>query len=253
MADGNRWQKKIGKLAVERLGPSDMVGVIDFDFQCKWVVDFQEVGDNRRKILTKIDGMMPGDMPDFDPALQMAQQALMDKKKDFGAKHIIIISDGDPMQNNKKLLKQIKADKITIATVGVATHGAPQDQALADIATTIKGTNKKRYYKVDDPKKLPAIYIKETRLVSQSFVHKIDFTPRLLYRSGPTQKLPDLLPLKGYVRTTPKSSPLVEVPIVTPPFADQEFPILAHWHYGLGKSVRSPATRAGLTSGRRAG
>src|SRR5207244_2023461 len=103
----------------------------------------------------------------FDPALLMARTGLMDKKKDFGARHIIIISDGDPQQNNKALLAQVKADKITIATVGVATHGAPQDQAMANIATFVKGTNKKRYYKVDDPRKLPAIYIKETRLVSQ--------------------------------------------------------------------------------------
>ena len=51
------------------------------------------------------------------------------------------------------------------------------------------GTRKKRYYKVDDPKKLPAIYIKETRLVSQAFVHKGDFSPLLLYQSGPTQRL----------------------------------------------------------------
>jgi hypothetical protein len=43
--------------------------------------------------------------------------------------------------------------------------------------------------------------------------------------------------LGGFVRTTPKPSPLVEVPIVSPMFAEQEFPILAYWHYGLGKSV----------------
>jgi hypothetical protein len=50
-------------------------------------------------------------------------------------------------------------------------------------------------------------------------------------------KLPDLLPLKGFVRTTPKPSPLVQIPIQTPPFASQEFPILAHWQCGLGKAV----------------
>ena len=237
MADGNRWQKKIAKLAVERLGPNDEVGVIDFGFTCNWQVAMQEVGPNRAGILAKIDTMVPGDMPDFDPALKMAHTALMDKKKDFGAKHIIIISDGDPVQNNQPLLKQIWNDKITIATVGVATHGAPQDKALENIATYIKGTNKKRYYKVDDPKKLPAIYIKETRLVSQSFIHKKQFMPQLMIRSGPTARLPDLLPLGGFVRTTPKPSPLVEIPIITPKFADQEFPVLAYWHYGLGKAV----------------
>jgi hypothetical protein len=237
MADGNRWQKKIAKLAVERLGPGDEVGVIDFDWTCKWHIPMQEAGKNKASILAKIDKMVPGDMPDFDPALKLAHDALMDKKKDFGAKHIIIISDGDPMQQDKVLLKKIWGDKITIATVGVATHGAPQDQALEGIATYIKGTNKKRYYKVDDPRKLPAIYIKETRLVSQSFVHKKEFMPQLLVRSGPTARLPDLLPLGGFVRTTPKPSPLVEIPIVTPRFADQDFPVLAYWHYGLGKAV----------------
>src|SRR5262249_54381280 len=44
-------------------------------------------------------------------------------------------------------------------------------------------------------------------------------------------------PLYGFVRTTAKSSPLVQMPILGPPTGDQEFPILAYWNYGLGKSV----------------
>jgi hypothetical protein len=237
MADGNRWERKIARLAADRLGPADEIGVLEWGFTgFKWVIPMMEVGPNKQRIVSAIDKMVPSDMPDFDPALKLAHTALTDKKKDFAVKHIIIISDGDPQQNDKKLLKQIRDDKITIACVGVATHGGITDANFASIASKHKN-GKPRFYKVDDPKKLPAIYIKETRLVSQSFVHKVEFMPRLVYRSGPTQKLPDLLPLRGYVRTTPKNSPLVEVPIVTPKFADTEFPILAHWHYGLGKSV----------------
>ncbi|MBY0229112.1 MAG: VWA domain-containing protein, partial [Gemmataceae bacterium] len=236
MADGNRWQKIIAKLAVERLGPNDEVGIIDYDFNCKWHVKMQPAGPNRRAILNAIDTMVPGDMPDFDPALKMAHDALMDKKKDFGARHIIIISDGDPQQNDKVLLRQIKADKISIATVGVATHGAPQDAAMSEIATDLPG-GKKRYYKVDDPKKLPAIYIKETRLVSQSFVVRNPFQPVVAFRTEPIRRLADLPRLGGFVRTTRKPDPLVEVPILTPKIADQEFPVLAHWQYGLGKAV----------------
>src|SRR5262249_2101837 len=93
-------------------------------------------------------------------------------------------------------------------------------------------------YKVNHPKALPAIYIKETRLVSQSFLDERRFVPQLLYKNGPTDKLPDNLnPLYGYVRTTPKESPLVEMPILAPQVGEQQFPILAYWHYGLGKSV----------------
>ena len=43
----------------------------------------------------------------------------------------------------------------------------------------------------------------------------------------------------GFVRTTAKQNPLVQIPILSPQLAGQEFPILAHWHYGLGKSVCS--------------
>ena len=43
-------------------------------------------------------------------------------------------------------------------------------------------------------------------LVSQAFVYRQAFSPKLLYRSGPTARLPDLLPLAGFVRTSPKNS-----------------------------------------------
>jgi hypothetical protein len=232
MAQGNMWQKKIAKLAVERLGPNDEVGVLVWGFAWAWHIPMQEVGPNRADILKKIESLSPGDIPDVDPALEMAHKALIDPAKAFGAKHIIFISDGDHWQTDPKVRRLIHANKITIATVCVTTHGAIEKTKMRNLATTPS-----RFYDVTDPKKLPAIYIKETRLVSQSFIHKKRFTPQLLMRSGPTARLPDLLPLEGFVRTTPKPSALVEIPIVTPRFADQDFPLLAYWHYGLGKAV----------------
>jgi hypothetical protein len=232
MANGNMWQKKIAKLAVERLGPNDEVGVLVWGFNWAWHIPMQEVGANRAEILKKIDSLSPGDIPDLDPALEMAHKALIDPAKAFGAKHIIFISDGDHWQTDPRLRKKIHASKITIATVCVTTHGAIEKTKMRNLATTPS-----RFYDVNDPKKLPAIYIKETRLVSQSFIQKKRFMPLLLSRSGPTARLPDLLPLDGFVRTTPKPSALVEIPIMTPRFAEQDFPLLAYWHYGLGKAV----------------
>jgi uncharacterized membrane protein/Mg-chelatase subunit ChlD len=239
MADGNLWQKRIAKLAVERLGPADEVGIIDFDFNCKWHVPLRQIAGNRAQILAQIDRMVPGDMPDFDPALQMAHGALTDPKKELATKHVIVISDGDP-NCTLGLLPAMKKDRITVTTVGVATHGANEDNKMAAIARATDG----RYYGphtrpgTSDPRQLPAIYIKETRRVSQSFVLEKRFGPQVAFRSGPTDKLPDPLPpLNGFVRTTAKPSPLVEVPIRTPHLADQDFPLLAYWHYGLGKAV----------------
>src|SRR5205085_8035295 len=58
-------------------------------------------------------------------------------------------------------------------------------------------------------------------------------------------------PLFGFVRTSLKQSPLVEMGIEGPPTLDQRFPILASWQYGLGKAVAF--TSDARTSGGRLG
>ncbi|MFL5242226.1 MAG: VWA domain-containing protein [Gemmataceae bacterium] len=236
MAQGNFWQKKIAKLAIEKLGPHDEVGILHFDWGAmKWHIGLQEIGDQRSGLMAQVDSLMPGDMPDFDPGLKMAHKALIDPDRGLASKHVIVISDGDPVQSDPAILPRMKRDGVTVSTVGVATHGAALDQALARIARATGG----RPYLPKNANELPAIYTKETRLVSQSFLYenKKGFRPALLYRTGPTEKLSELPPLFGFVRTTPKSSPSVDVSIKSPVFADQDYPILAYWHYGLGKAV----------------
>jgi len=235
MADGNFWQKKIAKLAIEKLSDIDEVGILHYDWGVmKWHIPLQEIGEKRDWLMRQVDKLVPGDMPDFDPGLKMAYTELNDPKHELTTKHVIIISDGDPGQTDKNILAQMRAAKITVSTVGVATHGAPQDQQMAQIARATGG----RYHKVTNPKLLPAIYIKETRLVSQSFVYEKKFQPRATpLPGGPTEGLGGVPPLYGFVRTTPKQSPLVGIPIESPEFNGQVFPILAYWQYGLGKSV----------------
>jgi uncharacterized membrane protein len=233
MAQGNMWQKKIAKLAIDKLSGADEVGVLYFDWgSVKWLIPLQVIGDNKADLKAQVDKMSPGDMPDFDPFLKAAHDALVDPKRDLAVKHVIVISDGDP-QCNLARLGNFRQDKVTVTTVGVATHGAAMDQNMSGIANATGG----RYRKAQNPAQLPAIYIKETRLVSQAFIYERQFRPHLAFRIGPTEKLPEPPVLGGFVRTTPKQNPLVEIPIESPPIAEQRFPILAHWHYGLGKAV----------------
>jgi uncharacterized membrane protein len=237
MAEGNYWQKEIAKLAIKKLSVMDMLGMLYYDWSGgghKWHIPFQEVGGKRESMLRQVDKMQPGDMPDVDPALQKAYDALTDPRHELATRHIIFISDGDHWQASQALLGKLKNNKITCTTVCITTHGAAEEQKMNAVARATGG----RFYNVKSPKALPAIYIKETRLVSQSFVYEKRFQPRLVFRNGPTDKLPEPLPpLFGYVRTTPKTSALVEMPILAPPVGEQQFPVLAYWHYGLGKSV----------------
>ena len=47
----------------------------------------------------------------------------------------------------------------------------------------------------------------------------------------------ELPPISGLVLTSPKENELVEIPIVSPQPTGQVNPVLAHWTYGLGRSV----------------
>ncbi len=236
MAEGNAWQRKIAKLAIEKLSPMDMIGQIHFDHQTgrhEWHIKFQDVGVNRGRLMNLVDSMVPGDMPDVDPALVKSYDALTNKQYGLGTKHIILISDGDHWDASVALLDKIRAAKVTMTTVCITTHGQAEINKMGFVAKRTGG----RAYHVKDPAELPAIYIKETRLVSQAFTHEKTFQPRLLDRFGPTEGINDLEPLHGFNRTSKRSSPLVTVAIETPKIGEYKFPVLAHWQYGLGKSI----------------
>jgi hypothetical protein len=258
MADGNKWQKDIAKLAVKRLGPADMVGVMVFGGPwnggtsgVKWHVDFQQVGEadstKRNRILALIDSLVPGDMPDFDPFLADAYDTLSDKKYDLSVKHCILISDGDPNYSGPGIAAVAKMAQggITCTTVGVATHGGAEKSKMKLIAEgTRDGDGKKgNFYDVTNPNQLPAIYIKESRRVSQSFISKTPFVPKFTGAAGTSEVLPPGLPnplpkLYGFVRTTLKPNILANMALEGPtPYPDQQFPLLASWRYGLGKAV----------------
>lgn len=236
MPEGNRWEREIAKLAIRKLAPTDMVGVLHWGdwTTAKWHIPFQEIGKNRESLIRSVDKMTTGDMMDVNPALQKTLDALSNPKYELSTRHTIFISDGDHWNADAQLLRKMRAAKITCTTVCITTHGMTEVQKMSQLATMTGG----RFYNVKNAKALPSIYIKETRLLSQPFIHDKPFTPRLLFKSGPTDKLPDdLRPLHGFVRTTPKPSPLVEIPIEAPPTGEQRFPILAYWTYGLGRSV----------------
>lgn len=252
MADGNAWQKKIAKLAIEKLSPMDMIGVLYFDHGAAggghvWHIPFQQIADKKGQLIGRLDQMIPGDMPDAEPSFKMAFGELTKRKYQLGTKHIIFISDGDHWNVPVGTLQRVGAANISCTTVCITTHGQAEVKKLAAVAQIVesamqnprddKGGRRCNSYHVKDPSQLPAIYIKEARLVSQSFVHEKKFQPEVLLRLGPTEGIAAVPPLYGFVRTTKRPSALVETPIKTPKIGDYTFPILAYWQYGLGKSI----------------
>ena len=254
ISEGNAWQRKIAKLAFQKLNATDMFGQIHYDYGInggmqghKWHIPFQEIEENRKNLAKLIDSMQPGDMPDVDPAFSLAHKELTNAEYQLGTKHIILISDGDHWDASVGMLNRLRAAKITCTTVCITSHGQNEVQKMAAVARYCGG----RDYYIKDPKELPAIYIKESRLVSQAFVHEKAFVPvKGLDREGPIESLPKELPsLYGFCRTTLKDSSLVKQLIETPKIGQYKFPILASWQYGLGKSIAFTSDARTLAQG----
>ena len=235
--EGNYWMKVIAQEAIKTLSSYDYCGMVHWEGQESWLFTIKPVGNGKASMLRAIDRMTPGDMPAFDPTLQMSLSGLR-KVQDAMTKHIILISDGDPAAPSPQVINQLIANKITVTTVIVAAHGNDPGSiaTMRDIAVKTKG----RFYQVTNPKALPRIYQKEARIISRPLIFEKNppWLPNVKYASEPITGLTGGVPaITGLVQTSPKESELVEVPITSPLPAEQPPPLLAHWTYGLGRSV----------------
>ena len=238
MPKGNYWGQKVGEAAINNLSAKDLAGILEFSWGNgdKWVYPLSEVG-NKAAIGRAINSLTFGDMPSFDGILGKAYESLTTVAA--GAKHIIIISDGDPQLVNRGLLDECKAAKISVSTVLVYPHnrsaGGPDWQTMREIARKTGG----RFYSIIDEgefAKLPSIFIKEAQVVKRSLIWEGSaFVPAISNAaSEPMRGLTSggIPEISGYIVSAEREG----LSVVTLRGKEND-PILAHWQYGLGKSV----------------
>ncbi|HEX5444096.1 MAG TPA: VWA domain-containing protein [Pirellulales bacterium] len=235
MADGNHWQKVIAKEAIKALGNEDYCGLLPGEARWLWGGMIPIKG-QRQRMLALIDRMTPMDMPDFDSGFRMAHRSFS-ALTDAAVKHMIVISDGDPTPASGRMLNSLKALRVTISAVAVGCHGPAESSEMKRIARITGG----KYYEVLNPNALPRIFQREARRVARPLVYERDhgFSPYIQFPhemvSGLDSPLP---PITGFVQTTVKKNPLVEVSLVSPePSGEDNATILASWTYGVGKAV----------------
>ena len=108
--------KQIANAAADALSRLDLIGIVEYQGfgGTDWVYPIAPVGD-RSAVRRAINGLQFGDMPSFDPSLQLALAGL--QAADAGQKHCIVISDGDPSLS-RSLLRQFRQAGITISLSG---------------------------------------------------------------------------------------------------------------------------------------
>jgi hypothetical protein len=207
------------------------------------------ISEYRNKLLAAVDCMTPGDMPDFEPAMLLAEQGFAGlQNKQVAVKHMIVLSDGDPDPPLAATVARLRAMGVTISTVAVDAHGTAESQKLSQLAVAGNGT----YYSVkkstNPVKTLPRIFQKEARRVSRPVLYDphSSFPVKQVSQHAMMSGISELPPIKGYVLTSRKEKELVEtVLLATKPGGEDNTTILAGWNYGLGHAVAF-TTDAGL-------
>ena len=248
IAQGNGIQKQIAKEAIKTLSAQDYCGVMQWNGNEVWIYGKGpvEIGQFRNRLLGAVDRMIPGDMPDFEPAMSLAEQGFKElQSKSVAVKHMIVLSDGDPSARNPNTISRLRAMGVTISTVAVNAHGMIESGRLASMASAGNG----KFYAVNNPNKaLPRIFQKEARRVSRPLVYDPhnSFPVKQVTEHPMMSGVSDLPPIRGYVLTSKKENPLVEtVLLATKPGGEDNTTILAGWNYGLGRAVAF-TTDAGL-------
>ncbi|MBI1246492.1 VWA domain-containing protein [bacterium] len=226
------WCKAAAREAVRALGPRDYIGVTSFDSETARTVPLQKAA-NRMFIDQMISRIAADGGTDLFPAMEDAFRQL--QNNEASVKHMIVLTDGQtPQADFGKLTQQISKSGITVTTVAVG--GDADVRLLNQIASIGRG----KFYQVTSPKAIPRIFMREVRRVARPLV--FEKPNGMMVQSADRHEIltgiPSAFPtFSGYVMTTPKDSPLVDVPLTAPEPSGQPNALLASWQYGIGRSV----------------
>jgi len=218
----------IGKEAIIRaasaMTATDKLGVVAFDDSAHWVVQTAPLG-GITDLASRIGAITANGTTNIYSGLDQAVKSL--EATGATRRHIILLTDGWSTSGQyDQILAQMKADGITLSTVGA---GGGANPFLAQLAAKGGG----RYYAAANPAQIPDIFVKETQQVAGQQIVEEPFYPVVTSHSPIVDKLdvkafPQLL---GYDGTTAKAA--AQTVLVTA----RDDPLLAQWQYGLGRSV----------------
>lgn len=225
------WSKQAAMAAAQMLGKRDYIGVVSFDYEFHWIVPVQR-NDTTDRTRSRIAQLGASGGTNLMPALHEAYRAI--QGTDASLKHVIVLTDGQtPKDNFASLVTDMRRRGIT--TTGVAV-GPDADRALlAELGQRGGG----KFYHVQSPKAIPSIFMREARRVAMPLVFEDPggIAVRSETSSEVLNGIVDLPPITGFILTTVKKDPLVEVLLSTPRQPQPNSTILATWQYGLGRAA----------------
>lgn len=214
--------------AVELLSPTDKVGVVQFDDSASWVAPISPL-DDPDTVINRVASIRADGGTDIKAGVDLMASEL--PKDDSQIKHVILLTDGiaDSSGLPQTVERLYTDNNITMSTVAM---GKDADTKLLEQLAQAGGG---RYHFADSPSTIPEIFTEETTLATRAYIIEEPFFPQLVGLSPIMEGIKSAPQLYGYVGTTAKDAAQV---ILLSKLADgSQDPVLAHWQYGLGKSV----------------
>jgi Ca-activated chloride channel homolog len=215
--------KEVARLAIKRLKPHDKAGIVEFHGAKRWAAPMQPAS-NSIAIQRALNRLSAGGGTVMMPAIEEAYYGLLNVRT--RTKHVLVLTDGGVEQGAfATLLRRMADDGIHVSTVLVGPRAA--SSFLAQLASWGRG----QFYTAPSRFKLPEVIIKQpSSSLLNPFVEKeVRIEPVLASRLTQDMKLENAPMLRGYVKTETKDTTEL---LLRSEIGD---PILARWHYGLGR------------------
>jgi Mg-chelatase subunit ChlD len=220
--------KEAAMLAVDMLRDDDIIAIVVFDSNSRWLVQPQRVADNRGvpAIQARIAGVQADGGTEIFPALERAIEGMRGTSARY--KHVVLLSDGQSLGGDyDRLLREARVANITLSAVAL---GADADTILMSRLAREGGG---RYYFTERLRDIPRIVAKETSIALGATTVRGTIPPQYVAPSPVLRSfVPAELPtLAAYAVTTPRDA--AETVLISP----SGDPLLAHWQYGNGRTV----------------
>lgn len=229
--DSDRMQKiDIAKEAViksvDLLFDKDMIGVIVFDEDAKWVI-MPVSGREKGTVISEVSKIYAGGGTSMYGALSEAFNEI--KKQNTTTKHIIALTDGITAKSDfNKLVKEFEVEKVTLTTVALGRDAdVPFLSGLSEIG-------KGRFYFCEEAAGLPSIFVQETLKSSRRLIVEEKFTPSVvtvppLFSNIQPDAMASMPSLYGYVSATIKPNAVLHLK------SKRDDPLIASFICGLGR------------------
>jgi Mg-chelatase subunit ChlD len=219
--------KEAAILTASALKPDDILGVMAFDKASYWLVHPDTLQHlSTQNISDQISSLTAEGGTGLFQALQEADDVLRATPADL--KEMVLVDDGqaDDVKYDD-LLAKMRQDSISLSIVSMG------DDIDTNLMSRLARLGQGRFYQTARLRDIPRVITQEAALAKRAALVQGTITPQLLTTSPILRGIaPSTIPtLSGQIATTPKDT--AEIVLAS----DENAPLLAQWHYGLGRAV----------------